>query len=54
MREPTLEEIRGALARVDNSVTRAARLLGLRSRYALYRLMKKHGVAAEENDPDGG
>jgi two-component system, NtrC family, response regulator HydG len=47
--EPTLEQIRDALEREGQSVTRAARALGLSSRYALYRLMKKHGLSAPEN-----
>jgi DNA-binding NtrC family response regulator len=42
--EPTEEEIRSELARVDGSVTRAAQALGLSSRYALYRLMAKLGI----------
>jgi DNA-binding NtrC family response regulator len=45
--EPNRDEIRAALARHDGRVAEAARSLGLSSRYALYRLMKKHGI-----DPD--
>jgi len=30
------------------TVQNAARALGLKSRYALYRLMKKHGIASNE------
>ncbi|CAN5374196.1 hypothetical protein BH09MYX1_BH09MYX1_03620 [soil metagenome] len=40
--EPSLEEIEAALAETENNVTHAARKLGLSSRYALYRLIKKH------------
>ena len=46
--EPTLESIRAALAKAKGSVTRAAKTLGLSSRYALYRLMKKHGLEGED------
>jgi DNA-binding NtrC family response regulator len=42
--EPEPDEIRAALAKHDGRVAEAARTLGLRSRYALYRLMKKHGI----------
>lgn len=38
------EAIRLCLERHDGKVTRAYRELGLKSRYALYRLMKKHGI----------
>ncbi len=40
--EPTADAIRAALGK--NGVSEAARKLGLKSRYALYRLMKKHGI----------
>jgi transcriptional regulator of acetoin/glycerol metabolism len=43
---PDAHAIRDALAK--GGVTDAARKLGLTSRYALYRLMKKHGI-----DPTG-
>lgn len=46
--EPTAEEIRACLERHDGSVTRAWQQLGLKSRYALYRLMKKHGIATSQ------
>ena len=53
--EPTNDQIRAAIARADGSVQTAARALGLKSRYALYRLMKKHGIEAEtSNDVDAG
>ena len=45
--EPDREAITGALARAGGSVTRAARELGLSSRFVLYRLMKKHGIDGE-------
>jgi hypothetical protein len=47
--EPTADEIRAAL-KSAGSVQNAARALGLKSRYALYRLMKKHGIPAESVD----
>lgn len=37
-------QIEAVLARCDGNVTRAARELGLKNRFALYRLMRKHGV----------
>jgi DNA-binding NtrC family response regulator len=42
--EPDREAIEQALANARGNVTRAARLLGLRNRYVLYRLMKKVGL----------
>lgn len=50
--EPQLHEIRAALQRHDGRVAEAARTLGLSSRYALYRLMKKHGI--ESDSSSGG
>jgi transcriptional regulator of acetoin/glycerol metabolism len=47
MAEPTADAIRAALTEAKGSVTRAAKALGLSSRYALYRLMKKHGVEGQ-------
>jgi len=47
-REPTADEIRASVHREKGNVRRAAEALGLPSRYALYRLMKKHGI-----DPKG-
>jgi DNA-binding NtrC family response regulator len=38
------EQVRQALESSGGSVTRAAKLLGLSSRYALYRLMRKYGL----------
>jgi two-component system response regulator HydG len=45
--EPTAEQIRAAIKGAGN-VQSAARALGLKSRYALYRLMKRHGIASDE------
>jgi two-component system nitrogen regulation response regulator GlnG/two-component system response regulator HydG len=39
------DEIRAALAARDGSVELAAAELGLPNRFALYRLLKKHGLA---------
>ena len=44
--EPTAAELRAALKNAG-SVQSAARALGLKSRYALYRLMKKHGIESD-------
>ena len=44
---PDAEQIRAAIKNAG-SVQNAARALGLKSRYALYRMMKKHGIEAEE------
>ncbi len=44
--EPSAEEIRTCLASHHGNVSRAAKALGLSSRYALYRLLKKHGIDA--------
>jgi DNA-binding NtrC family response regulator len=46
--EPTAEQIRASVERENGNVRRAAEALGLPSRYALYRLMRKHGI-----DPKG-
>jgi len=46
--EPTADDITNTLARESGSITRTARALGLSSRYALYRLMKKYGIAIPE------
>ncbi|MEA2750455.1 MAG: hypothetical protein QOI41_4598, partial [Myxococcales bacterium] len=47
--EPTAVELRAAL-KSAGSVQNAAKALGLKSRYALYRLMKKHGIVADGVD----
>jgi two-component system nitrogen regulation response regulator GlnG/two-component system response regulator HydG len=46
--QPTREQIEAALARNRGNVTRASRELGLKNRFALYRLMKTYGVAGRE------
>ena len=53
--EPTADELRAALAQSNGSVAQAARALGLSSRYALYRLLRKHQitVAGGEHEGDG-
>ena len=43
--EPSADEVREALRLQDGNVTQAARLLGLPSRFVLYRLMRKLGVS---------
>ncbi len=48
VREPTADDIRASLAGADNNVRRAAEALGLPSRYALYRLLRKHGIEPKE------
>jgi len=45
--EPTATQIRDALDEHDGSVSRAAKLLGLKNRFALYRLMKKHEIGTD-------
>lgn len=44
--ELTAEAIRAALDSAGGSVSRAARALGLSSRYVLYRQMRRHGIEA--------
>jgi DNA-binding NtrC family response regulator len=51
--EPSADDLRAALASVDNSVGKAARVLGLPNRFALYRLMKKHGIGDKSSEPEG-
>ena len=43
-------EIEAALVEAQGSVTTAARLLGLKNRFALYRLMKRHGIAGPDEE----
>jgi DNA-binding NtrC family response regulator len=47
-------DIEAALARARGSVTAAARLLGLKNRFVLYRLLKRHGIATPDADPGEG
>ena len=42
--------IEAALAQASGSVTQAARQLGLKNRFVLYRLMKKHGVPRPQGE----
>ena len=49
--EPDEERVRAALAEAGGNVTRAARALGLKNRFALYRLMKRFGIEDDEGDP---
>ena len=42
--EPSADQIRDALDAAGGSVGKAAGILGLSNRFALYRLMKKHGI----------
>ncbi len=50
--EPDAAAIRAALADQKGSVTRAAKQLGLKNRFALYRLMKEHKIEADDADAD--
>jgi len=52
--EPTKDEILACLARHSGKQSTAWRDLGLRSRYALYRLLRKHGVVGGRSTADGG
>ena len=52
--EPTAEEIRASLQGTGGNIVRAAYALGLSSRYALYRLMRKHGIEADGERARGG
>jgi len=45
--EPTVDAIREAMRGSAGSITEAARALGLPSRYALYRLLRKHGIEVD-------
>jgi two-component system nitrogen regulation response regulator GlnG/two-component system response regulator HydG len=42
--EPSADQVRAALDAAGGSVEKAARALGLSSRFAMYRLMKKHAI----------
>jgi len=46
---PGADAIRAALAAAAGSVTAAARALGLKNRYVLYRLLRKHGLDAPDD-----
>lgn len=44
VKEPSEAEVRESLAAHDGNIVRAAKALGLSSRYVLYRLMRKYGI----------
>lgn len=46
-------EVEAALEATQGNVTRAARHLGLKNRFVLYRLMKRLGLAVPDDEPDG-
>lgn len=48
VKEPTEAEIRSSLAEHHGNIVRAAKALGLSSRYVLYRLMRKYGIADDQ------
>lgn len=50
--ELTEESIRTALASAQGNVSQAARKLGLKNRYVLYRLMKRFGLESASNAED--
>lgn len=51
--EPSLDGIRAAVAEHGGNLVQAAKALGLPSRYALYRLLRKHGINAANLRPEG-
>ena len=52
--EPTRAEIEAALAQSRGSVTAAARRLGLKNRFILYRLLKRHGISTSDDESSEG
>jgi two-component system nitrogen regulation response regulator GlnG/two-component system response regulator HydG len=48
--ELTRGQIEEALSRAAGNVTAAAKALGLKNRFVLYRLMKRHGIASDALD----
>ena len=50
--EPAADAVRAAIEACQGNISQAARRLGLKNRYLLYRLMKKHGIAATSEDDD--
>lgn len=50
--EPDENAIRAALAECEGNVTGAAKRLGLKNRFALYRLMKRHGIEGADTAGD--
>jgi len=51
--DPTEAAVRAAIEGASGNVTQAARTLGLKNRYLLYRLMKKYGIAESADRADG-
>jgi len=51
--EPDADAVRAAIEASQGNISQAARRLGLKNRYLLYRLMKKHGIAATGDDDEG-
>ncbi len=52
--EPTADEILDALGRHEGVQARAWKALGLRNRFQLRRLMKKHGISSPTGSQSGG
>jgi DNA-binding NtrC family response regulator len=50
--EVSAEQVKTALQAANGSVTAAARTLGLKNRFVLYRLMKRYGISGGDG-PDG-
>ena len=48
--EPGEDAVRAALSATGGNVSQAAKKLGLKNRFQLYRLMKRHGIAGAEED----
>ena len=51
--EPTAEEIKAAVTENGGNLVQAAKALGLVSRYALYRLLRRYGIDADALRPTG-
>jgi len=52
--EASPDAVRAAIEACQGNISQAARRLGLKNRYVLYRLMKKYGIAATSEDDDEG
>ncbi len=50
--DPSADEIRARLTEHGGNVSRVAKALGLSSRYALYRLLRKHDIDIDESRRD--
>jgi DNA-binding NtrC family response regulator len=48
--DPSADQIRDALSAVGGSIGKAASILGLRNRFALYRLMKRYGIGDKNSE----